>query len=246
MSVFDQPTAPPRRRRRGRGLLVAVVLLLIAVAAVVVVDRIAADRAAVALEDTVTESYAGSGVDVDLGGFPFLTQVAGGTFDRITLRADAVTYDGIELTGLDGFVTDVPYDVGTGVIGRAATLQASATLPLNGLQTLVAQQVPDLEDVTLTTGDGALIATTEVLGAVPVQIELLPRAAEGQIAVDIGAVSIAGVALPLEQLPAELTDRLTDIRIDVPGVPEGITLTDLTATGQGVLVTVEGQDVDLA
>lgn len=221
-------------------------MLLILVAAAVVVDRVAADRTASALEDSATESFAGTGVAVDVGGFPFLTQVASGTVDRVDLRADSAKYQGIELTGVDGFVTDVPYDIGTGEIGRAATLEASGTLPVAALQTLVAQQVPDLEGVTLATRDGALIATTEVLGAVPVDIELLPRASDGQIAVDVGAVTIAGVELPLEQLPADVAQRLADIRIDVPGIPDGITLTGLTATGDGVEVSIEGTDVDLA
>ena len=224
-------------------MVIAVVLLL---AAAIVVDRIAAGRAAATLAATVESQYGGNDVTASIGGFPFLTQVAGGTFSQIDLSATSATYEGIELTDITADVSDVPFDLGTREIGTVGALTASATLPPASLETLLRQELAELDNVTLTTRDGALIASTEVLGALPVEINLVPRAADGQIAVDIAEVSIAGFGVPISDLPEGLADQLTDIRIDIPSLPPGLTLSNIEIADDGVRVSIEGTDVDLS
>ncbi|PWD50936.1 hypothetical protein C8046_10010 [Serinibacter arcticus] len=250
MSILDgassRPASQPRRRHgRGRGLVVAIVALLLLVGIAVVVDRVVNDRVEAGVAENLAASYAGEDVDLTIGGFPFLTQLASGTFRDVELTAASAVYEGYTLTDLDARATDLPYDVATQVLGRAGTVSATATIPTATLESLAATQLADA-DLTLTTRDGALVAGTEVLGGLTVDIGLLPRAADGQIAVDIGTVSIAGFEVPLDQLPAGLADRLTDIRIDLPGLPAGLGLTSLEVVETGVRATVEGVDVDLA
>lgn len=249
MSVLDGASASataPRRTRRGRGLVAVVIALVLLLGAAVVVDRIAADRAAATLGDILESSYGATDAEASIGGFPFLTQVASGTLQDVGLTAASATYEGIELTDITGTGTDIPFDLGTRTVGTAGTLSATATLPPASLETLVRQELAALEDVTLETRDGTLVAATEVLGALAVEVELVPRAADGQIAIDIGGVSIGGFGVPVDSLPAGLADQLTDIRIDIPALPAGLTLSQIDVVDGGVRVSVEGTDVDLS
>src|SRR5256885_4227247 len=69
----------------GIGVVVLLVLLLIA-------DRVGVAVAERVAGDTLESSeHLNSRPDVDIAGFPFLTQVATGNYDKITVTADDVT-----------------------------------------------------------------------------------------------------------------------------------------------------------
>ena len=79
-------SAPRRRSRLGRRL---VIVLLVVIALLVVADRVAD---AVAEHEAATLLQRSQNLthrpDVSISGFPFLTQLAGGDFDEIDVRAD--------------------------------------------------------------------------------------------------------------------------------------------------------------
>src|SRR5450830_2063907 len=89
---------------RARGVVVGVVVL-----GVLAVGAVVADRAAASLAEqrAVTEIEAKLHVSgtpqVDVGGFPFLTQLLARSIDHATVHADAVTFGSVEVTdvGLD-------------------------------------------------------------------------------------------------------------------------------------------------
>ncbi|SHF50810.1 Protein of unknown function [Jatrophihabitans endophyticus] len=92
---------PPPRRSGGRSLrrvLIAVlVLVVLLIAADRVGDVVAQKVAATALRQS---QHLGSEPDVDIGGFPFLTQFARGRYDHITVTAADVPVgdDDVRLT----------------------------------------------------------------------------------------------------------------------------------------------------
>src|SRR6476646_8831852 len=83
---------PPPVRRRRRWPLVLLILLLVLVGAAVAGDRIALslaeDRAASALQTSQDLSHK---PDVTVEGFPFLTQLAAGSFGEVVVSAHDVT-----------------------------------------------------------------------------------------------------------------------------------------------------------
>jgi hypothetical protein len=224
---------------------IAVVLLLLAGLAVL------ADRVAVGVaEDRVATELASKGglagtPEVEIAGFPFLTQAIGGSYDdvRISLtaeqlgqpegtRADVVLH-GVEvpLSGaLSGSVQEVPVER----IDGTATLSYALISAQLGSDTRLERE-----------GDGLRITrTVEVLG------QRLRLTATGQVTldgndlvVDVDRASGAGI-----EIPGFLLERavdLLDLRYPVPELPFGLQLTSVRPATDGVDIRVEAADTVL-
>jgi len=226
-----------------RALLVVILLLI---GLVLVADRVAVGFA----EDRVAEQVAEKGglagtPEVDIDGFPFLTQAVGGRYDevRISLTADQlgqpegtsadVVLRGVEVplsSVLAGSVQEVPVER----IDGTATLSYALLSAQLGSGTELERE-----------GDGLRITRTlEVLGQ---QVRLT---ATGQVAldgndlvVDVEEASGAGV-----DVPGFLLDRATDLldlRYPVPALPFGLQLTGVRPAADGVDIRVEATDTVL-
>ncbi len=197
--------------------------------------------------DQLTEQAGLAGTpDVDVRGFPFLTQALAGRYDdvRISLTADELgqpegTRADIQLTGvqiplsavMSGDVQEVPVD----------RIDGTATLSYE----LLSDQLGG--DSTLTPeGDGLRVTkTVELMGYT------LPLTASGtvsldgdQLVVDVERASGAGVELP--GFLVEQASDLLDLRYQVPALPFGLQLTSVTPSADGVVVVVEATDTVLA
>jgi hypothetical protein len=226
---------------------VLLVLLLLVLGLAVVGDRVAVGLA----EDRVASELAAQGglagaPEVEIRGFPFLTQAVAGRYDdvRISLTAEqlgqpAGTRADIALRGvhvplsgvLSGSVEEVPVDR---VDGTATLSYALLSAQLGGDTTVRPE------------GAGLRITrTVEVLG------QEIPLTAAGTVAldgdelvVDVERASGAGV-----DLPGFLVDRasdLLDLRYTVPALPFGLQLVDVQPAGDGVDVRVAAEDTVLA
>ena len=197
--------------------------------------------------DQLTEQAGLAGTpDVDVRGFPFLTQALAGRYDdvRISLTADelgqpAGTSADVRLAGvqvplsavLSGDVQEVPVDR---IDGTATLSYELLSDQLGGDSTLGPE------------GDGLRVTkTVEVLGYT------LPLTASGtvslegdEIVVDVEGASGAGV-----EVPGFLVDQASDLlalRYQVPALPFGLQLTSVTPAAEGVVVQVEAVDTVLA
>jgi hypothetical protein len=221
--------------------LVVVLVLLLGLA-------IAADRVAVGIaEERVAEELAAQGglqgtPEVDITGFPFLTQAVAGRYDdvRIALSAGQLgqpegTRADVALHGvrvplasvLSGAVQQVPID----------RVDGTATLSYD----LLAAQLGG--DTTLRReGDGLRITkTVELLGqAIPLTAAGTVSLDGNDLVVDVENATGAGV-----DVPRMLVDRvadLLDLRYAVPGLPFGLRLTGVTPADDGVVVRLEATD----
>jgi len=247
VSILDgAPTHPARRpRRRGRGLAALLVVLLILAGLAVVADRVIVGQVEQGVTDSIETSIDARAVTTDIEGFPFLTQILGGEIRRIDLTAASAVLEDVPFSDVDAVITELPFDLATRALGAAGTVTASGTLATADLQTLLERELTDLPDVTLATRDGSVVASTGLVGGLTLDVTLLPRAADGQIAVDVGTLTVAGFDVPITDLPAGLAARLTDLRIEVPGLPDGLAISQLDVIDAGVRVTVAGTGVDL-
>ncbi|MGY1806691.1 DUF2993 domain-containing protein [Blastococcus sp. SYSU D00669] len=226
-----------------KGLLIALVVLL---GLALVADRLAVGFA----EDRVAEQLATQGglqgtPSVEIGGFPFLTQVVAGDYEdvRISLTADElgqpegtsadVVLQGVQVplsSLVSGSVSEVPVDRVDGTATLAYDLLAAE---LGGDTTLAPE------------GDGLRITrTVEVAGFT------LPLTAAGtvtldgnQLVVDVEEAAGAGADVP-SWLVGEVSDLL-DLRYDIPALPFGLQLTGVRPGEDGVVVTVEATDTVL-
>ncbi len=183
--------------------------------------------------------------EVDVRGFPFLTQALDGRYEdvRISLSADQLGQPGtrarVRLTGvrlplgtvLSGEVTEVPVDR---IEGTATLSYALLSEQLGGDATLVRD------------GDGLRVTrTVEVLGYT------LPLTATGTVALDgqdlvIDVEEAAGAGVEVPPFLLERAGDLLDVRYPVPALPFGLELTGVAPAEDGVVVEVEAEDTVLA
>ena len=233
---------------RRIGCLAAVLVLLgVVLGVLVVVDRVGLGIA----EDRVAEQLADRGQlagtpDVEITGFPFLTQAVSGRYSdvRIHLTAEelgqpAGTRADVSLQGvhvplsdaLSGSVQQIPVD----------RVDGTATLSY----ALLADQLGG--DTTLTQdGDGIrLTKSVEVLGFDFAVTAAGTVTLDGQdVVVDVHDASAGAVDVP--DFVLDTADELLDFRYRVPALPFGLQLTSVRPTAGGVDVRVQAQDTVLS
>jgi LmeA-like phospholipid-binding len=234
-------------RRRGGCLVALLVLLLLVGAVLVVVDRVAVGVA----EDRVAEQVADRGgltgtPEVDIAGFPFLTQALAGDYRdvRVHLTAEelgqpAGTRADVALRGvhvplsdvLSGSVQQIPVD----------RVDGTATLSYG----LLAEQVGG--DTTLAR-DGAGIRVTrtvEVLGFDFPVTATGTLTLDGQdVVIDVQDAEAGAVDVP-DSVVRRAADLL-DLRYPVPELPFGLELTSVRPGADGVQVRVAATDTVLS
>jgi LmeA-like phospholipid-binding len=219
-----------------RALLVLVVVLGVLF---VLADRVGVSVAEDRVADRIAERGGLPGPpEVDITGFPFLTQAVSGRYDdvRIALTAEDLgqpegTSADVALRGvhvplsdvLDGSVQQVPVDR---IDGTATLSYALLSAQLGGDTHLERE------------GNGLRITrTVELLG------QEVPLTASGEVALDgsdlvldVDEATGAGV-----ELPGVVVDRasdLLDLRYTVPPLPFGLQLTGVRPADDGVVVDV--------
>ncbi|GAA1771750.1 DUF2993 domain-containing protein [Luedemannella helvata] len=248
----------PRRRRRGLGIGLLVVLLVL-VGLVVAADRVGAGIAENRLVSVVEteldkQEITAAGTDVDIAGFPFLTQVASGRYDRITIVVDQLRSGGLSVKTLHIDAEDVTAEVSDLLSGApkasAARVTGVATIAWDDLPRLLgyaglgvgnATFAPAGEDVRVT-------GTVRVDGRqVPVSATAAFSVVKNQIRVKVSEASVAGADVPPEAKDYinNLQDELS-VGYRVPPLPFGLTVTRVAATDAGLAVTAVAKDVPLA
>ncbi|RYV51874.1 LmeA family phospholipid-binding protein [Pengzhenrongella frigida] len=223
-----------------RAVAVGSTVLVLLAGGAVVVDRVAVGRAeALAVRELAANVDGLVGEPrVTIGGFPFLTQLSAGTLSDVSVRADGLTLEGVEVTDVEVDASDVttaePYTVARAVL--------TGTLSAATLQELVATR-SDVELELQIEGD-QLTAATQLLG-LDVTATLVPRVEDGQIRVDVVSVAFGGLAVDVDDLPGVLAGQLSDLTVPIDGLPDGFELSGVVVRDGGVRVTATGLDVEL-
>lgn len=225
----------------ARGAVIGVVLGVVVLGAgAVVADRWAADetqdRAVEAIEQNL-EGVVGT-PSVDVGSFPFLTQVWAGSIDDVTGHVQGATLGGIDATDVDveatGVSTSEPY--------TADHATVSATLPTASIEKIVADRSG--LDLKVALVDDRLTVSGTVLG-LTLAAQIQPRVTEGKLLADVTQISLGGLDVDPSDIPGGGGSKLEGIEIPVDGLPEGLVLTDAKVGGDGLRITAEGDDVVL-
>jgi len=226
-------------------VLLVVLALLLGLAAVA--DRVAAGYA----EDRVGRELAEKGglrgmPDVEIGGFPFLTQLAAGRYDEVRISLTAAELGQPEGTRADVVLRGVQVPLSSvlsGSVGKVPVdrIDGTATLSYDLLSTQLGV------DTTLRReGDGLRITkTVELLGqTVPLTATGTVALDGNQLVVDVERASGAGLELP--GFLVERAGELLDLRYEVPPLPFGLRLTGVTPAEDGVDVRLEAADTVLS
>jgi len=226
-----------------KALLVVLALVL---GLLVLVDRVAVGYAEGQVATQLAEKGDLQGTpEVDIAGFPFLTQAVGGRYDDVRISLTAAELGQPEGTRADVTLRGVQVPLSSVVAGSVeevpvGSVDGTATLSY----ALLSEQLGG--DTTLRReGDGLRITKT-----VDVAGQTLPLTAVGtvtlegnELVVDVEEASGAGVEIP-DFLVDRVADSL-DLRYAVPALPFGLQLTDVTPAEDGVDVRVQATDTVL-
>ncbi|HEY0187899.1 MAG TPA: DUF2993 domain-containing protein [Cellulomonas sp.] len=240
-----EPWAGPRgaRRRRRRvgcivGLSIALVVLLGGAALADGVTRsIAEDVAADAVRTAIDTS---GDVTVQIDGTPFLTQLVAGSLDQVQLHADAATLSDLQVTDLDAVVTDIAVREPR----SAGLVVATATVPLSQIEQTLEDQTG--WDLTASVDGETLIASGDLAGVAVSASLTLAAAGTAGVTATLQSVTLAGVAVDPATLPDGLGSRLTDLGSLTGDVLADGSVTAVQVQDDGVRVTVQLEDVDVA
>lgn len=225
----------------ARVLVTLVVLVLIFLAADRTAVYVAEDRAEAALD-----SQLGTRPNVEIHGFPFLTQWGQGSFQETTISGRRATFSGatvdhpvITLSGVH--TAPWAHNEQDFVGATADTVRLSgtvpfATLPLPGGVT-VKRDGSSTHDVRLS-GTVSLFGHRERFRAV------------GRVALDQGRITLSPRRVrflgrtPSGALTAIARDHLR-LSVRPPDLPDGLSVTGVTVDDTGIRVTATGHDLKL-
>jgi hypothetical protein len=237
VSLADGSDTAGCEDRSMRRLLIGVIVL---VGLLVAADRIGVVVAEHAVAETVQRSqHLTHRPDVDIAGFPFLTQLAAGSFGKITLRDHDVTAGGHRALRLSA-VTVTLHDVRVARdldSATAAHTTATATVDYADLSSALGVTVRYA-------GDGRVRAkaSTSVLGEkVSGTVTARPQLRDGALAFASPRVSIGGA-----ELPAAVTAALAKVfgaPLSLTGLPYGVTVRSVTVTATGIALGLTARNL---
>ncbi|MBD3689719.1 DUF2993 domain-containing protein [Nanchangia anserum] len=224
--------------------------LLIVVVIVAVLGGIA-DRAAWWFaRDVATSRLADRGVSspaLDIGGFPFLTQVASQRFDDVTVTSPRLVSNGTEIRDLSAHARGVEVSFADRSITSIDSLQLRALIPTDVLTRTIAEHAAR-EDVTIATETDHLVARVALPGgftaSAPVTLTPagLSETGYAQVTASFGAVSVDNA-----RVGRLYASRLALPAVTVPltSLPRHLEITSIAVRSDGLVIDLAGQGVSL-
>ncbi|ATO12745.1 hypothetical protein CO540_01920 [Micromonospora sp. WMMA2032] len=220
-------------RKSTRRRLVSAAAVLFLVLAAVVADRVVARLVAGRLADRLACAAGVPRPAVELGGFPALPQILGGRLDRLRIAVADVRAGGLRVARADAELRDVRTGDGPARIGAAAV---SVLVGYEALPTEAAGR-----PLRYRYAEGQLGIETQAR-AVPITLLVRPTLTGGRLVLTPTEVEVFGIRRPA----GALLDRLggsADLGRELPTLPDGLSYRAVTATGDGLLVRVEGHEL---
>jgi hypothetical protein len=262
--IGEDAAVAGRGRKLGIGFVVLVVLLL---GGLVVADRLAAQAAAKQVAQQAQKELVARQIKADsptatISGFPFLTQVLGGVYQKITIKVDQPEANGVKLRDITVVATSVHADAqavlkGVGTV-TADKVAGTANLDWDAVRGLI--QLAKLPNI-----DPKAIKLSVVNNQVEVRLPLnLPgdqpvtlkatgalQVADGKVRIKLGGLTTEGARLSplLETLVRNYIQQHGDslvATINVPAMPYQLVIDKVETSDAGVLVKASADNVRLA
>ena len=223
--------------RTGRRLLIGLVILLLVLLGLDRLGNYVAEQAAAStLKSSQDLAHKPS---VDIGGFPFLTQLAAGDFDEITITAkDLPVGDSthqLEISSLRVVLHHLTVS-GNFKSVHAQTATATATVSFAELGRTLGLEVSYAGDGRITAAKQLTIAGTSLRASLTTHPELVNGAlAFTQTAINNGA-QLGGTV-------TSLLNQAVGLSIPLQGIPFHIQVTSLTVDSGGLKIGLVGRDL---
>lgn len=229
-------------RGRGKSFIAVLIALALLVGGGYLVDMWVGSEIESRTESAILENVPGLDADLDaeLGGRFAIPQLISGSLESLTITAPEATIDGLTLTEVRIVATGVPIR-GSGAI---ESVHATATAPTATVLAAIESRVDLPDGVDLQLLDGEIAAVASVLG-VPLEayVTLVPQ--ERALTIDVDRVVLGGATISAADIPFDLGGLLGATAVDLDMLPEGIVLTDVTVTPEGIDLVLDGTDISM-
>jgi hypothetical protein len=238
-------------------------MLVLLLGLVVVADRVGASVAEDRIAEQASQELKKAGAttqgdpNVEIGGFPFLTQVLGGTYEKITITADKPQSNDIKLEKMTLVATDVKAAASDLLNGRgpvtAQNITGTATMSWDTVRTLISlanlpvpfdpaqlqvKVVNNAVELRLPLEHGSFTTTLVATGVINVS--------EGKVGLKLTSIDTAAGDLPpqAKRLFDSFKNRLT-ATIRTPKMPYTLTIRSVNTDASGVRVIASASNVQL-
>lgn len=222
-----------------------VVLLVLLLGGLFVADLLVKRRAETEIAKEVAANYRlVKQPSVDIGGFPFLSQAIGGTYDQISVGIGDYTQQGVTVRDVNIRLDDLNAPLGDLVNGNrsnitARTATASAVIPYSYVQQATAAR--GVTRVAHNSGNLQLEGVFPFMGVqAPVTVIVSLKPTRAGVVVTPQSVSTSGVQIPIALVQQQLT-----YTIPLTGLPMGSRLTKVEPTDSGIKITGQADNVNL-
>jgi hypothetical protein len=208
-------------------------------------DRYAAHVAAGQIASAVqTDAKLARKPHVTIQGFPFLTQVANGTYKHIDVTATDVFQRGEpqgSVLKLDFAGVRIPISKALhGNVGTVPVREVTGTVAIPFADLLAAADIPGLTIISATPG-GNQIRVSEVVATGPTSVTAFVTAGVtvrgGSLVLSaLGVTQADGKPVPAAVRQEVLAQAVLSVKL--PGLPTGVQMTAVSVTAGGLLVTL--------
>jgi len=176
--------------------------------------------------------------EAEVSGRFAIPQLITGSLEQVTITSPEVITDGVAITDVVVVADDIPIRGDDPI----ASIHATGTAPTDSVVTAVERRVDLPDGVTLELRDGQIAAVAEIFG-VPLEalVELVPQ--PRAIEVSIERFVLGDAVVDVSDIPFDLSGLIGSTVIDLDALPEGIELTDLTVTPDGIDLVLDGTDI---
>jgi hypothetical protein len=216
----------PRKRHRGLKILAIVVVILLVLA--VIIDRVAVKLAETEVADQIKSAGFPVKPSVSIAGFPFLTQVVEKNFHQIAISASNVREGALEIASVKATMHGV--HVNSSFNGATVDqTNGTALVTFAGLSNATGLG----DGIKLSNaGRGELNAT---LSLGPISTNALAKVIRsGPNQIEVKIVSTGG------DLPISALGNNQEFTFNLPHLPAGMTIQNVSVTGAGVQISISG------
>jgi hypothetical protein len=225
--------------RRRHPLRIVLIVLIVLIALLVAADFAARAFAENKAASEIQQQGFPKKPNVDIEGFPFLTQVAAKHFNDIQISASNVPEGPLDIASIDASLKNVHID-GAFSGGTIDSLNGTATITFTALtnaMTAEAGPLGQLANAGLTLSDAGpdeVKATLNVVVISGTPVWRVTRTSGGGIHLQL--VSTGG-------LPSALLSPVRSVTVPLPKLPLGLTIQSISVNSSGLTGTLTGQDV---
>jgi hypothetical protein len=228
-----------RTARRRHPLRVLIIVLIVLIALLVAADFAARAYAENKAASEIQQQGFPKKPNVDIEGFPFLTQVAAKNFKDIQITSSNVTEGPLDIASIDATLKNVHIN-GAFSGGTIDTLNGTAEITFAALanaMTAEAGPLGQLARAGLTLSAAGRSEVKAKLSAVVFSGTAVWRVTRtGDDDINLQLVSTGG-------LPSSLLSPVSDITVKLRALPLGLKIQSISVTSSGLVGTLGGQNV---